>query len=288
MKRKRVKSRLWILFFFVVLTGCTINPSADDVPEANLNVELIALNVGKADAIYVAVGDRHYLIDTGTKSGYDHLEDMLESLGVTHLDGVFLTHTDKDHGGGMKKLAESDISVSAWYAASIYCKKDAENHQAIKAAKKRDTEVIWLNAGDSLEIGHECRFEILGPLVPDTNNENNNSLVMRLVTPEGNALLAGDMEQEAEERLLLSGADVSAVYLKVAHHGRDDATGEAFAAAVSPEVAVISTCTLEQPDSPAEEVLQTLEHVGASVYVTQDSEIGVRVILRGGQAIVAS
>lgn len=276
---------LWAVLLTLVLAGCAVN-HPQEVPEAKIKVELMALNVGKADAILITIEDRNYLVDTGTKDGYDDLERMLKANGASHLQGVFLTHTDKDHGGGMKKLSESDIQVDAWYASAIYHEKDAEDHQAIKAAKKRRTEVCWLSAGDTLDIGYDCRFEILGPLTPDTGNENNNSLVMRLVTPEGNALLTGDMEHGAEERLLRSGADISAVYLKVGHHGRYDATGAVFAKAVSPDVAVISTYTPDQPDSPSEEVIRTLNAVGATVYVTQDNGEGVRVALRGGHAVV--
>lgn len=269
----------------LIMTGCTDHDKID-IPEAKIKVELFALNVGKADAMLITVEDKQYLVDTGTKDGYDELEETLVELGATHLDGVFLTHTDKDHGGGMKKLSESDIQVDAWYASAIYHEKDPEDHQAIKAAKERDTDVVWLHAGETLEIGHDCRFEVLGPLVPDKDKENNNSLVLRLVTPEGNALLTGDMEHEAEERLLESGADVQAVYLKVGHHGRDDATGIEFAAAVSPDVAVISTYTPDQPDSPSDEVLKILNDVGATVYVTQDNGMGVKTELRAGKAVV--
>ena len=268
-----------------LLTGCS-RQVAPEIPEAALLVELFALNVGKADAILITVGEQRFLVDTGTKAGYDELEEKLRKLEVTHLDCVFLTHTDKDNGGGMKKLSESDIEVDRWYAASIYYEKDADDHQAVKAASERGAEVTWLSAGDLVELGGGCRFEVLAPLVVDTACENNNSLVLRLITPEGNALLAGDMEKEGEQRLLASGADLSAVYLKVAHHGRDDATGAAFAAAVSPRAAVISTYTPDQPDSPAASVVKTLQAAGASVYVTQDDSMGIRIALRGGYAVL--
>ncbi len=291
----------WVMLMLLtaMLAGCSAPEAAgvgDSMPtgapamnadgaDEDLMVEIFAMNVGKADAILVTVGERCYLVDTGTKDSYDTMKAHLDRLGVDHLNGVILTHTDKDHGGGMEKLSESEISVDAWYASSLYYEKKTEKHQAVKAARERNTEVIWLNAGDVLDLGDGCCFEVLSPQILDTEDENNNSMVLRLVTPEGNALLAGDMEKEAEAILLASGADLSAAYLKVGHHGRDDATSAAFAASVAPQIAVISTDSVEQPDSPAPVVLAALEAAGATVYVTQDYEAGVRVALRNGQAV---
>ena len=267
------------LFLALVLLSFPLTGIAE---EEMLRVELVALNVGKADAIVAFVGDKTYLIDAGTKKGYDRLEAALDELGVTRLDGVFLTHTDKDHGGGLKKLAESDIGIGAFYASSIFCEKSPDKHQAVRAAKERGTEVQWLNAGDVVDIAPDCRFEVLSPLVPDEDCENNNSLVMRLVTPEGTALLTGDMEWDAERLLLSSGVELKSDVLKVAHHGRDDATGEAFARAVSPQIALISTDSAEEPRSPAMAVLAALED--SEVYVTEDFDLGIRVRLEGGKA----
>lgn len=253
----------------------------------NMNVEIIALNVGKADAILVRLGEDDYLIDAGLKKNFEALEEALKTLEVTSLRGVFLTHTDKDHGGGLVKLAESGVTIDAIYASSLYYEKSYDKHQAVKAAKALDMEVTWLNAGDVIDVGAGCTFEVLSPLTLDTEDENNNSLVLRLTTAEGTALLAGDMELEAEAALMATNAGaLEADYLKVAHHGRDDATSAAFARLVSPQIAVISTDRDDEPRSADSQVIEVLEAAGAQVYVTEDFELGVRVRLEDGQAIL--
>lgn len=75
------------------------------------------INVGKADAALLVLGEKRYLVDTGSKDSYDQLERALTACGVECLDGVIITHTDKDHVGGLKKLLKSDIAVNAVYAA---------------------------------------------------------------------------------------------------------------------------------------------------------------------------
>ena len=67
-------------------------------------VSALFINVGKADAALLFLGDQRFLIDTGTKDSYDALEQALSLYGVKKLDGVLITHTDKDHVGGLKKL----------------------------------------------------------------------------------------------------------------------------------------------------------------------------------------
>lgn len=275
------------------LLGCAAEKEEARAEDGRLLVEITAFNVGKADAILVRVGDRTYLIDAGLKKEFDRLRDSLEREGVTRLDGVFLTHVDKDHGGGMEKLARTDIEIDAFYASPFYFKRAEADHQLISAAALRGREVTWLSAGETVEIGGDCRFEVLSPLELDMEDENNNSLVLKLVTPEGCALLAGDMEKKEEDKLLKTIAnplsslwfDLSAAYLKVGHHGRDDATGEAFAQAVSPEIAVISTDTADEPRSADPWVIAVLEGVGARVYVTERFENGVKVRLESGHAV---
>lgn len=283
-RRDRVKiiKVLTVMLIVLLLSACV---GAEE--ETDMLVEITALNVGKADAILVRADEKLYLIDTGTKKGFDLLKDALNTLGVTRLDGVFLTHTDKDHGGGLEKLAGSDVTIGAVYAPSIYYEKKEEKHQAVKAAKTLGQEVIWLNKGDVIDVGAGAYFTVLAPEIIDPSCENNNSLVMMLTTPEGRALFAGDMEFEEEAMLLESDFDLDADYLKVSHHGREDATSALFIARVSPKAAVISTDSEEEPRSPGPRVMRELEESGALVLVTQDYDIGVSIRLRNGQIEVS-
>ena len=278
------RTLIGMLAVLLLLGGCA-SARVETEDGDDLNVEIIALNVGKADAILVRLGENDYLIDTGLKKQFDTLKDALDTLGVTHIAGLFLTHTDKDHGGGMVKLAESGIQIDAIYASELYAEKDYDKHQAVKAADALDMEVTWLTAGDTIDAGNGCTFEVLGPLSVDTEDENNNSLVLRLTTPEGTALFMGDAELEEEAEVIARSADKLDVdYLKVAHHGRDDATSAALAYMVSPQIAVISTDRTDEPRSAATSVIASLEDAGATVYITELFELGVRVRLKDGQA----
>ena len=251
---------------------------------AETEVSALFINVGKADAALYLLGDQRFLIDTGTKDSYDQLERVLEAYGVQRLDGVLITHTDKDHVGGLKKLLKSGIAVDALYAGTLHSEKSLEDHPVYEAAEKYDVPLTWLSAGDVIDLGNGCTFQVLGPLSQDDEDENNNSLVLRLLTPQGDMLLTGDMELEEENELIEAGLISQAAVLKVAHHGRDDTTSRQFALLVRPQWAVISTSTAERPDTPSAKVLSYLRDARASVAVTQEAQVGTLITLEGGQA----
>lgn len=247
--------------------------------------QALFINVGKADAILLLLGQERYLVDTGTKDSYEQLEKALSVYEISKLDGVFITHTDKDHVGGLNKLLKSNIQVEMVYAPEIHSEKSLKKHDAYSAAEKQAIPFQWLKAGDVIASG-DCSFEVLGPLAVDVENNNNNSLVMNLITPEGNILLTGDMEFSEENQLLDQNLIPEATVLKVAHHGDNDATGIEFVKTVKPKWAIISTNSEEEKDTPDEGVLMLLWAQKAGTAVTEDAQIGILVSLMEGNASV--
>ena len=156
-----------------------------------------------------------------------------------------------------------------------------KKHPAVKAAKARGQEVVWLSAGDSVSLGG-ATLNVLAPSQPADTKDNDNSLVMMLESTDGRMLLAGDMELPEEAILLNSGANLACDVLKVANHADDDTTSEAFARATSPRLAIISTDSYEKPSTPDMAVLARLQAVGAEIAVTQESTAGLRVRLNEG------
>ena len=254
---------------------------------AQAQVELFAVNVGKGDALIVRAGDYTCLIDTGKEKAQEQLEVALKALGVEALDAVFITHTDKDHVGGLKWLRESGVEIRAIYASRYFPNTTEKKHPAVKAAKKLDLEVQWLGAGDSVPLGDSgAVFQVLAPAMEIPGDEDENSLVMMLDSPDGRILLTGDMEHMEEAALLTSGADLRCDVLKVANHGDSDATSAALIAACAPSVALISTSSEEKPGTPDPGIVRNLQGIGCAVCVTQDASLGVRVTLDGGRVAV--
>ena len=273
---------------FFLLVGCAArNPaSAETAAEPALKEEtaLYAVKVGKGDAILFRAGGKNYLIDAGKAIRWGRVYSALKALGITRLDGVFLTHTDKDHAGGLMPLALSDIEVGTWYASGYFCEpKKEKNHPALKAAAVRGQEVTFLKAGDTAE----GVFTVLAPFELDEADEDDNSLVMRAEVNGFTVLLTGDMERGEEKQLLKSSADLSCEVLKVPNHGDNDACSAKFLARTGAKIAVISTDPVEKPNTPDELVLEDIEAAGATVYRTDLCEGVIRIGYREGKTEVS-
>lgn len=254
---------------------------------AHADVEMLAANVGKGDALLLRAGNYVCLIDAGKNDAQPAVEAALAHWQIDALDAVFITHTDKDHVGGLKWLRKSDIEIRTLYASRYFPESTLEKHQAVKTAKKLDLEVNWLGAGDVIPLGESgATLRVLAPEVEIPGNEDDNSLVMMLDSPDGRILLAGDMELEQEKILLQSGVSLQCDVLKVPNHGDNDACSAALIAASMPKVAIISTDSADKPGTPAQRVLGDLAQANCASYITQDCTLGIRVLLRDGEVQV--
>ena len=271
---RRILSYLIALLMLFSVGGMTAGG------EESMALSLYAINVGKADALLLRSGKTAYLIDTGTEDSWPALKKALLAEGVIKLDGVILTHTHKDHVGGLEYLLDSEIEVGQIYASG-YFKKKEKKHPAVIAAKAKDRTVTFLYGGDMLPLDGGT-LEVLGP-IEEAEEENNNSLVLLAAGGGGTMLLAGDMEFPEEESLLKAGKIPQADVLKVGNHGNPDATGESFLEAVSPKAAVFSTDSDVEPDTPAKRIVKWLNAHGSAIYQTQESEGGVIVTLCDGE-----
>ena len=243
---------------------------------------LFAVNVGKGDALLLNSGAETYLIDAGLQENWGDLSRALKVLQVTRLTGVILTHTDKDHAGGLLPLATSSIEVENWYASAHYADiKKESKHPAVEAAALRGETVTFLRAGDELPLG-AGRLTVVGP-ISASEVENCNSLVLVAEASGGKMLLAGDMEFPEERELIAAGAIPRCDVIKIGNHGENDATSEALIRAVQPRVAVISTSTAAEPDTPSTRVLAQLYAARVALYQTQDAQSGVLVTIDQGE-----
>jgi competence protein ComEC len=255
---------------------------------ASQDLRILFINVGRADSALVSSGDTHFLIDTGTSDSLPALVRALRDAGADTLEGVFLTHTHSDHIGGLEGVLRL-FKVKNVYAAEITTDKKNGSNAVDERAQAAGMTVRRLRRGDGIALDPArpgAGFSVLGPVELDAGEDNNNSLVLSLTDGQFSCLFTGDMQFPEEQSLLAAGEFAPCTVLKVANHGNPDASSDEFVSAVSPKIAVISTDSSEDTDTPAPRVLDALKNAGASVYVTQDAKTGVLARVSGGEASV--
>jgi len=242
------------------------------------------IDVGQGDAILLQLGDVDVLVDTGPVTAWH--ENLRKSLASVHgaLEMLFITHPHDDHYGGAKDVLDGlevkgvytngegrgpprDPGVSAsWHAVE---QAVANEHLAIQTLE--DGEVLQPAPGLVIRVlaagGHF-------PDKPGGSYVNNDSLVLMVEFAGRRLLLTGDIETEADRRMVevycgrgkpTPCAALHADVLKVPHHGSAnfDAT---FFAAVKPDWAVISAAYRNEANClPRLESVAALRGVGAKV-----------------------
>ena len=214
------------------------------------------LDVGQGDAILLQSRCGHtVLVDGGNPGqGFDVLIPALDTLGITRLSAVIVTHPHEDHAGGLAELADYNrierlIVPLGWYrqycAGASVDPADREMAELIDLCRSRQIPVQGTAAHDTITIAEDFRLQVLDPpgdLGPGTVVRDGNewSLIMRAELGGFSILLTGDCTQSAEQRLNQGQSWPRADVLKVAHHGSAQTTGPEMIRMVRPDLAVIS------------------------------------------------
>jgi competence protein ComEC len=248
-------------------------------PNALAPLDVYVLNVGKADAIIVGCGGQWMLVDAGLEETSGYVTAAMRALNIDSLTCAVATHPDKDHIGGMSAAIRA-IPTRRLYEPPM--RLDNKPSRAMRdALSQTGTPSSTVRSGDSWMLG-DAGVHVIAPgkAALELNSENEASLVLMITHGSKRILLEADAQSVSENEMLSVYDDLRADVLKVAHHGSDKSTGEAFLAAVNPSIAVISTGErADGKDSdalPAPSTLSRLKSIGAAVYRTDvDGDIHI-------------
>lgn len=269
--------RFLVLFILVsmVLTGCngTQAPSSQSSQrEAEGVFTLTFITIGKGDAFLMeSPKGCFYLMDTGKAQDYQQIVRILRLKGVDKLDGIFLSHGHKDHAGCLEPLLE-DLPVNRVYISKM-------DHVSYTEIKPREilprfekTELVELSGGEVLDLGGAEATVWIPPEV-DEENENNNSMILRVVHGANSFLLMGDCELEEEAVFMKTGFPLESTVLKLGHHGETDASSPEFIRAVKPKIALIAGNAEENPDSENPFIATLLEQCNIDAYYSKGASL---------------
>jgi len=243
---------------------------------------ILFVNVGKADAAILRFGETVVLIDTGSAESAPQLIAGLNTLGVTKISAVFITHSHSDHLGGLDAL-RANYEIPMVYSPFFSEADKSGVGKIVKRAEKLGLPHMELRAGDTVPLADGVTFRVLGPLSLNVDEDNENSLVLQFTYGGKTFLFAGDMQFLEEQAIITTGAPLKSDVLKVGNHGNPDATSSDFGALVAPDFAVISTDTAVDEDSANPRVYAALPT--AQIAVTQNFPIGVLLTLDDSGAV---
>lgn len=246
-----------------ILLSSDTSPTSGNVVEG---IQVHVLDVGNADCMYITAGDRHMLIDAGDKENAGIIISYLEERKVRKLDLVVATHPHADHIGGMAAVL-TRFEVGNFLLSFMpegYEPTTQTYLNLLQTLDERDIPVTDVKPGDQFTLG-EMVVDILGP-VRDFTDINNQSVVCKVTFGDQQFLFMGDAEREAEQALLEAGADLTADFIKIGHHGSRTSTQKAFIRQVNPSVAVIPCGAGNSYGHPHEETIDLLNSLKLAVY----------------------
>ena len=204
-------------------------------------LRLAALDVGQGECIVVTAGDRAAVIDCGgSYVTHDAGRSAVQFLGGEcrkRIDALILTHLHADHGNGAAQLLQR-VRVD-----TLYLPQEMNGgsllEEILAAAEQRGTRIEYVTENMELSLG-TAALTVWAPLLPVSEDENENGLVIEAAQGDFEAFILGDAPAKAERALIASAPMPDAEVLFVAHHGSNTSTCKELLEAITPETAVIS------------------------------------------------
>lgn len=268
-KRNR---KLLIIYFIVLLININIKYFIRDA-----SVTFLDVGQGDSSVIILPFG-KTILIDTGGLylSRYNISKNKtvpyLNSLGISKIDLLILTHGDYDHMGEAINLVNNFKVKKVIFNCGEF--NDLEK-KLIKVLDKK--KIKYYSCIKELNIDNNKLYFLQ---TKEYDNENDNSNVIYTELDGYKFMFMGDAGIDKEKDILdkynLSNVDV----LKVGHHGSKTSTGSSFIKKINPKYSIISVGENNRYGHPNNEALKNLTN--SKIYRTDlDGSIEIKLNKNG-------
>lgn len=221
-------------------------------------VRITMLDVGQGQSILLQSENKTFLVDCGGDGDAETADVIAETLlsqGIRRLDGIVLTHYDRDHSGALHNLLTR-------IDTGLLILPDTRNDFLLP---ETEAKILWVWEDLELTFGNS-HMVIYGPVYSGADNEN--SLCILFDTENCDILITGDRTGFGE-RMLMRRRKLPDVDILVAgHHGAATSTTGELLHTVTPETVLISVKEGNYYGHPAPVLLQRLEDYGCTVYRT--------------------
>ena len=246
---------------------------------------LVACDIGQGDGLVVATGLPHTAVVVDAGPDPRLMQRCLDTLGITRVPLVVLTHFHADHVDGLPGVLEGRAIGRLWVSRL----RDPPEGVALvtRDAGAAGVPVTSAPYAVTRRIG-DLTLEPVWPLPdspttgPGDGSTANNASVVLLARLDGvSFFLGGDVEPEGQQTLAASLPGLHVDVLKVPHHG-SRYQDLAFLQSLHARLAVISVGADNDYGHPAPETVTGLAATGEQVLRT-DHDGSVAVVLRAGR-----
>ncbi len=273
--KNRTTALLLTLVFLIssALYGCK-EQSDNDISEtasdtvSELNV--YCFDAGKADSFLLYTDDSAVLIDAGESGFGKTIAAKCGELGIEKLDYLIITHFDKDHVGGAKKVIE-ELTIDNVLQSNCP-KESSEYDKYISALESKNIDAVTVR--EELSFSLDDVDYIVDPPKQETYTDpdqesNNSSLITSIQFGDNKMLFTGDAENDRLTEYL---SDHSGHYdlVKIPHHGQWQKSLKDLIASTTPKDAII-TSSDEEPED--EKTLDLLGSYNTNYYLTRTAPI---------------
>ncbi len=246
------KSLRWLALVFVIPV---FFPQSEAPAPGDYTVTF--LDVGQGTAVVVRTHQHTMVYDTGPQySATFNAADAviipyLRSQRIDTVDGLMVSHGDRDHSGGADELVKNFVVTTV----------------AASAPLPNMSDVLPCRGGQQW-LWDDVMFRVLYPSDRDTGSKNDLSCVLLVTTRGGkHTLLPGDVERAGEQKLLAIGLP-SLELLMAPHHGSNTSSSKELLSTTTPKTVVYTTGFANRYRFPVPEVRQRYQAIGASEFNT--------------------
>ena len=220
------------------------------------------LDVGQGQCIVLQSQGSTFLVDCGGDYDTDAADTaarFLLSQGISRVDGLILTHYDRDHAGGVQFLAHR-IAIER-----VYLPRTEDADGCLPSVLDAVAEQIPIDSELTVSFG-DAQIRIFPAKAAGSGNDSCASVLFQ--RGKCDTLITGDLSSAAERQLLGDYDLPDLEVLIVGHHGSKYSTCSELLETTAPDVAVISVGAGNSYGHPTDEVLQRLKQAGCAVYRT--------------------
>lgn len=253
-----------LLLVCLILTYFGLFPRQDKIKHGEAIVDI--LDVGQGLSVFVRTTSHNLIYDTGiefykgTDMGKLVIIPYLNTLGMSKIDAIVISHPDLDHRGGLKSLEEKYTKHKLIVDNPNFYKRGLSCHDYPD----------WEWDGVSFHF-----FKIIDNL----KQKNNSSCVLQIKSHKQQILLTGDIEKPAEKYLVANyGASLKSSVIVVPHHGSKSSSTPLFLKHVNPKYAIFSYGFDNRYNFPHRKIIELYNAMGISIFNTMDNGM-IRVTL---------